>query len=64
MIFFIYLILNGIERFFIEKIRVNVTYDFLPFQPTQAEIISLLLFIVGVAGVIWLKKKHGKESSA
>ena len=27
MLFFIYLILNGIERFFIEKIRVNTKYD-------------------------------------
>ncbi|MEO1258325.1 MAG: prolipoprotein diacylglyceryl transferase family protein [Bacteroidota bacterium] len=61
MIFFIYLMLNGIERFFIEKIRVNVKYEFLPFQPTQAEVISLLLFIVGVAGIIWLRKKHRKE---
>jgi prolipoprotein diacylglyceryl transferase len=60
MIFFIYLILNGIERFFIEKIRVNVTYDFLPFQPTQAEVISLLIFIAGVVGVVWLKKKHAE----
>lgn len=58
MIFFIYLICNGVERFFIEKIRVNVKYDFLPFQPTQAEIISLLLFIIGIVGVFWLKKKH------
>ncbi len=63
MIFFIYLILNGVERFFIEKIRVNVTYDFLPFQPTQAEIISLLLVFTGIAGVVWLKKKHAAEKS-
>ena len=61
MIFFIYLIFNGVERFFIEKIRVNVKYDFLPFQPTQAEIISLLLFIIGIVGVFWLKKKHSTK---
>ena len=29
MLFFIYLTLNGIERFFIEKIRVNTKYDIL-----------------------------------
>ena len=43
----LYLIFNGLERFTIEKIRVNTKYESLPFQPTQAEIISLLLIIVG-----------------
>ncbi len=57
-LFFIYLILNGVERFFIEKIRVNVKYDFLPFQPTQAELLAVLIFLVGIIGVVWLKKKQ------
>ena len=49
MIFFLFLALNGVERFFIEKIRVNV-----PFAGTwtQAEVISLILIIVGIAGMI------------
>lgn len=46
-LFAIYLILNGIERFIIEKIRVNTKYDIL-FHPTQAEIISSLLIISGI----------------
>jgi phosphatidylglycerol:prolipoprotein diacylglycerol transferase len=58
MIFFIYLILNGFERFWIEKIRVNEVYDSLPFQPTQAEIIAVILFIIGVAGAIWRKRTY------
>lgn len=41
----LYLILNGLERFTIEKIRVNTKYEGLPFQPTQAELISLMLII-------------------
>ncbi len=57
MIFFIYLILNGFERFWIEKIRVNVEYDWLPFKPTQAEIIAVLLFVAGIIGVIWLRSR-------
>lgn len=57
MIFFIYLILNGFERFWIEKIRVNVKYEWMPLQPTQAEIIAVVLFLVGIAGVVWLKRK-------
>jgi prolipoprotein diacylglyceryltransferase len=43
----IYLIFAGGERFLIEKIRVNNKYDFLPFQPTQAELISVILILVG-----------------
>ncbi len=58
MIFFIYLILNGFERFWIEKIRVNEVYEALPFQPTQAEIIAVALFLVGVAGVVWRKRTY------
>jgi phosphatidylglycerol:prolipoprotein diacylglycerol transferase len=51
-LFACYLVLNGIERFLIEHIRVNTKYKDLPFQPTQAEIISILLIITGA--IIWL----------
>ena len=44
----LYLMLNGAERFLIEKIRVNTHYTSLPFQPTQAQIISLLLILSGI----------------
>ncbi len=47
--FGLYLILNGLERFFIEKIRVNSTYSIFGFHPTQAELISTLLVIAGSA---------------
>lgn len=46
--FAIYLILNGIERFLVEHIRVNTQYHFLGINPTQAEIISLGLVIGGI----------------
>ena len=36
--FSIYLILNGIERFFVETIRVNTTYSIFGLHPTQAEL--------------------------
>jgi prolipoprotein diacylglyceryltransferase len=49
----LYLMFNGIERFTIEKIRVNTKYVDLPFQPTQAELISLFLFLGGV--FLWWK---------
>ncbi|HTI07908.1 MAG TPA: prolipoprotein diacylglyceryl transferase family protein [Puia sp.] len=48
LIFGIYLAMNGIERFFIELIRVNNKYIFWGIEATQAEIISLTLFLSGV----------------
>jgi prolipoprotein diacylglyceryltransferase len=56
-LFAVYLIMNGIERFFIEKIRVNTTYSIFGFHPTQAEIISFLLVLTGIFLLIFLKKK-------
>jgi prolipoprotein diacylglyceryltransferase len=56
-LFGLYLLINGIERFFIEKIRVNSKYDIFGFHPTQAEIISSLLIITGTLLLILLKKK-------
>ncbi len=56
-LFGIYLILNGVERFFVEKIRVNTTYSIFGFHPTQAELISSFLVIAGVMMLILLKRK-------
>ncbi len=47
-LFAVYLIMNGVERFLIEHIRVNTQYHFFGINPTQAEIISLGLIIVGI----------------
>jgi prolipoprotein diacylglyceryltransferase len=55
IIFGIYLIINGLERFTVEKIRVNTTYSIGGIHPTQAEIIALLLFIAGVTLVVYQK---------
>jgi len=56
VLFCVYLILNGIERFFIEKIRVNTLYDVNGFRFTQAELISTLLFFIGLAGIFYFRK--------
>lgn len=53
-IFFLYLFLNGLERFWIEKIRVNVH---VLGSITQAEIIASLLMIAGLGGLIWLRRQ-------
>lgn len=57
MLFFIYVILTAVERFYIEKIRVNPDIDFMGFQASQAEYVSILLFIIGIAGMIWTYRK-------
>ena len=57
-LFGFYLLINGIERFFIEKIRVNTKYNIFGFHPTQAEIISALLIISGALLWYWLPKKR------
>ncbi len=58
VIFSIYLILNGIERFLIETIRVNSTYSIFGLHPTQAELISSILFAVGILGVLIFSKRY------
>jgi len=55
-LFGFYLILNGLERFFIEKIRVNYEYDWGFIHPSQAEIISFLLVLVGIALLVMPRK--------
>jgi prolipoprotein diacylglyceryltransferase len=56
-LFAVYLAVNGLERFFIEKIRVNNRMNFLGFHPTQAEVISTLLFIGGVGLFVVLRRR-------
>jgi len=60
-LFAFYLILNGIERFFIEKIRVNTKYDIFGFHPTQAEIISTLLLVTGIILFVVLRKRNRQK---
>ncbi|MBX2889362.1 MAG: prolipoprotein diacylglyceryl transferase [Saprospiraceae bacterium] len=58
MLFFIYLALIAIERFLIEKIRVNVVHKVLGMELTQAEIISIVLFLVSVGGMVYVWRKN------
>lgn len=60
-LFALYLILNGLERFLIEKIRVNNKLDFWGMQPTQAEVISLGLIFSGVILWVLLYRKYSAK---
>ena len=62
-LFAFYLMLNGLERFLIEKIRVNARLDIFGFHPTQAEVISSLLFLAGLIIWIVLKKRESLAKS-
>jgi len=54
MLFGLYLVFNGLERFSIEKIRINnELYNGL----TQAEMISAGLVVLGLSLFFWLRKK-------
>lgn len=57
MMFGIYLVVNGLERFFIETMRVNHQYNVLGWMLTQAEIIALGLVLAGIGLMGWSKLK-------
>lgn len=54
MIFFLYVLLNGIERFFIEKIRTNPDISLFGMEATQAEYVAGLLILTGITGMVYL----------
>jgi len=64
-LFWVYLVFNGAERYFIEKIRVNNTMELLGVTVTQAELIALILILVGVVGVVrtWSARESSPSST-
>jgi phosphatidylglycerol---prolipoprotein diacylglyceryl transferase len=61
ILFSIFLMMNGVERFFIEKVRVNNKLDFLGMKITQAEIISTSLVIIGLLGIWYFTSYYKKK---
>lgn len=59
-----YLVFNGMERFLIELIRVNIKYHFFGINATQAQLISPLFFFAGVIGIIYLNNKAKRNAKA
>jgi prolipoprotein diacylglyceryltransferase len=55
-LFGIYMMINGFARFWVEKIRVNATYDLFGTAVTQAEIIAVVLFIGGAGIIAWSRR--------
>lgn len=60
-LFGIYLVLNGLERFLIELMRVNYKYNWGFVHPTQAEIIAGCLVIAGLALFFFYKPRPATD---
>ncbi|GAB3931889.1 prolipoprotein diacylglyceryl transferase [Mucilaginibacter myungsuensis] len=61
LMFYLYLILNGIERYLIEQIRITDKHYFLAMAFTQAELIAVLFITGGITGIIYIlttRKNH------
>ncbi|MFO8086806.1 MAG: prolipoprotein diacylglyceryl transferase [Bacteroidales bacterium] len=63
MLFSVFLVLHGFARFLIEKIRVNTTYHIAGKDITQAEIISVVIIMLGITGIVYFYRKHKKNKS-
>ncbi len=63
-VFAVYLFVNGLERFLIEKIRVNTQYNLFGFHPTQAELISSFLMLTGIALLLYLNRRNSSKVSS
>lgn len=63
-LFSFYLVLNGIERFLIEQIRVNNEFNVLGMTVTQAEVIATLIIVAGAVGLslTWRRRAAGEEA--
>lgn len=57
-LFALFMVLCGIERFAIELIRVNASVSFFGIEATQAEIVSVMFFLGGVAGLFLLREQR------
>ena len=63
VMFSLYLILNGTERFLIEKIRVNDHYDTAGVSLSQAQIIAISLILAGFLLTFWSISKSKAPSN-
>lgn len=63
IMFGIYLVLNAVERFLIEFIRVNTRYHIGSISFPQAQLIAILLFIFGVVLIVHGLKQKKKPAA-
>jgi phosphatidylglycerol:prolipoprotein diacylglycerol transferase len=59
--FSIYLVLSGVARLLIERIRINSEYQLFGLSFTQAEFISLCSIVIGVIGAWYLLQREKRS---
>jgi phosphatidylglycerol:prolipoprotein diacylglycerol transferase len=64
VLFSVYLVFSGIERFLIEKIRVNSNYNIFGMEITQAELISSVFVILGILGIVFFTKDFNSKQTS
>ncbi len=57
-LFALALVFFGIERLLIEQIRINNTFDLFGLAVTQAEVISVILILVGAVGLVRTSRRR------
>ena len=57
LLFSIYLVLNGLERYTIEIIRINPVYDLLGINATMAQLIAIIFLLFGFYGIWYFSYK-------
>lgn len=60
VMFSLYLTLMSVARFAVEHIRVNPRYNVVGMELSQAQLISIALFVIGVFGLYYFKKKDNQ----
>lgn len=63
LLFAIYLFFNGVERFFIEFVRVNDRYNLLGVELSQAQIIAICFMLAGLIGGWWARKQASRQKT-
>jgi prolipoprotein diacylglyceryltransferase len=64
MMWGVYLVMNGVERFLIELIRVNTKYHVAGIAFTQAELISSILFFTGIGFIVYATRTKTQPGTA
>jgi prolipoprotein diacylglyceryltransferase len=60
-LFSIMLIIIGTQRFFMEQIRVNNTFNLLGIRSTQAELISIIIILLGIFSLCFFYRNNKKN---
>jgi prolipoprotein diacylglyceryltransferase len=63
VLFFLFCIFMGSERFLIEFIRINPRYNYFGFDWSQAQYISVGIFIMGIVAIVLLQKRAVRTTS-